>query len=112
MLKINECYADSSVKPQVEVSDNAFKIVLPNRNASSAAPVQPQTTQEPFIPSAQKRLEIVLSLFDTRSTITRKDIQTALNISQSSAVLLVRALVADKLLIKEGDGKQTRYRKG
>lgn len=112
MLKINECYADSSVKPQVEVSDNAFKIVLPNLNASSAAPVQPQTTQEPFIPSVGKRTEIVLSLFDTRSTITRRDIQNALNISQSSAVLLVRALVADKLLIKEGDGKQTRYRKG
>ena len=49
MLKINECYADSSVKPQVEVSDNAFKIVLPNRNASSAAPFQPQTEQDPII---------------------------------------------------------------
>src|SRR5699024_11153931 len=32
ILKINESYAECAVKPQFEVTDNAFKITLPNIN--------------------------------------------------------------------------------
>lgn len=35
MPKINECYADKDFKPEIEISDNAFKITLPNLNYGS-----------------------------------------------------------------------------
>lgn len=36
MPKIQECYADEMTKPKIEVTDNAFKITLPNVNFAHA----------------------------------------------------------------------------
>ena len=36
MLKIQGCYADEMTEPKIEVTDNAFKITLPNVNFAPA----------------------------------------------------------------------------
>lgn len=108
ILKINESYADCNVKPQFEVTDNAFKITLPNINYASdgkelpAAPVKVKTKAS--------RKEIVLRLAKKQGYIVRKDIEVELNVSQSTAILLLRDMVESGLLVKVKNGRQLKYR--
>jgi ATP-dependent DNA helicase RecG len=100
MPKIIESYREYSVKPQIEVSDNAFKITLPNLNEShiSAATL---TVNE----------QTVLSLLEKSYTIIREDAQKELQLSQPMAVKILRQMLDKKLIKKIGSGKNTRYEK-
>ena len=107
ILKINESYADRTAKPQFEVTDNAFKIILPNINYAdkrnnAAAPLN--------VTGKADRQEILLRLAEKRRYIVRKDVEVALKVSQATAILILRDMVEKGLLIKEGSGKQQKYR--
>ncbi|MBQ9885346.1 MAG: putative DNA binding domain-containing protein [Lachnospiraceae bacterium] len=137
MMKINECYAGYAVKPRIDISEHAFKITLPNMNYVAAdnyaytndnrrnyndsklnasylrdmpAHYYVQKSSAPYITNKEDRESIVISLFENQDTIVRKDIEIALNVSQATAVLVLRDLVAKGILIKEGGGKYLRYR--
>ena len=114
MLKINECYDGFEMKPKIEVSNNAFKITLPNTNyrGESILVPEPQKPAPKKMTSKEIRDEIIISMFETQDTITRKDIESALNVSQSTAILIVRELVESGILVKEGNGKYSCYRLG
>ena len=108
ILKINESYADCNVKPQFEVTDNAFKITLPNINYAGERKELP--TAPVKIGRKSDRKEIVLQMAKKQGYITRKDVEDALNVSQSTAILLLRDMVESGLLVKVKDGKQMKYR--
>lgn len=112
MLKIHECYSDYAVKAKIEVSDNAFKITLPNINYSGNGTLFAEDNKASLLPGdiGKEREEIVISLFEKQDTIVRKDIEKILNVSQATAILIVRELVEKGVLIKEGNGKYLRYR--
>lgn len=110
MLKINESYAEYGIKPQIEVTDNAFKITLPNTNyVKSVLASTTQKTQLVQMISKGRREEIIIRLFEENETIIRKDIEEALGVSQATAVLILRDLVERGILVKEGGGKYLRY---
>ena len=50
------------------------------------------------------------ALLKDQGTLVRKDIEEVLNVSQATAVLLIRQMVEKGVLIKEGNGKYSRYR--
>ena len=109
ILKINESYVDCAIKPQFEVTDNAFKITLPNINyagvrkdVTAAAPLK--------VPDKAERQEILLRLAEKQGYIIRKDVEAELKVSQATAILILRDMVEKGLLIKEGSGKQQKYR--
>ena len=109
ILKINESYADCTVKPQFEVTDNAFKITLPNINyagerkdVTSTAPLK--------VTDKTNRQEILLRLAEKQGYIVRKDVEAELKVSQATAILILRDMVEKGLLLKEGSGKQQKYR--
>ena len=108
ILKINESYADCNVKPQFEVTDNAFKITLPNINHTGERKELP--TAPIKVKDKIDRKEIVLRLAEKQGFIVRKDVEAELNISQASAILLLREMLESGLLIKDGCGKQQKYR--
>ena len=108
ILKINESYADCDVKPQFEVTDNAFKITLPNINYAGERKELP--TAPVRIGRKSDRKEIVLQLAEKQGSITRKEVEAELRISQASAILLLREMVESGLLIKEGTGNRCKYR--
>ena len=113
ILKINECYTDAAEKPKIEVSDHAFKITLPNINFKRDF-VLPQEQNVPKKASVPKenRQKVVMSLFETRESITRKDVQKLLGVSQASAILLLRDMVSSGRLIKVGNSKNLCYIQG
>ena len=108
ILKINESYADCEVKPQFEVTDNAFKITLPNSNYAGERKERP--TAPVKVKDKSDRKEIVLQLAKKQGYIVRKDVEAELNISQATAILLLRDMVESGLLVKERTGRQLKYR--
>lgn len=109
ILKINESYADFAVKPQFEVTDNAFKITLPNINYAGARKDVTATAPLKVADKAERR-EILLRLAGKQGYIIRKDVEAELKVSQATAILILRDMVEKGLLIKEGSGKQQKYR--
>lgn len=107
ILKINESYADCAVKPQFEVTDNAFKITLPNSNYAGE---RKDMATPPKVKGKVDRQEILLRLAEERGYIVRKNVEGALKVSQATAILILRDMVEKGLLIKEGSGKLQKYR--
>ena len=100
MPKITECYSEFTAKPNIELSDNAFKITLPNTNFHNAANAKPELSDR------EKR---VMALIKSKGSITRKDVEQALGISQATAIILLRELTEKNLLKKIGQGKNLKY---
>ena len=109
ILKINESYADCTTKPQFEVTDNAFKITLPNINYTGER--KDVTVTNPLkLTDKANRQEMLLRLAEKQGYIVRKDVEAELKVSQATAILLLREMIEKGLLIKEGSGKQQKYR--
>lgn len=109
ILRINECYADSEAKPLFEVSDNAFKITLPNRNFTGERKQSTSAVSARTVDKSQRQ-DTILRLAENQGTVTRKDVENILQVSQSSAILILREMVDKGLLVKDGAGKQLQYR--
>jgi len=106
ILKINESYTDCEVRPQFEVTDNAFKITLPNIN---------YTGERKTLVAAKKtvdkadRYDTLLRLAESKGYIVRKDVEAELKVSQATAIMILRDMVKKELLVKVGSGKKMRY---
>lgn len=118
LMKIRNCYHEQEVGPRVEVSDNAFKVTLPNTNFQE--PFQMSYLREaPAVYHASgrgtkltQREKDVLKLFEHTDYIVRKDIEDALGVSQATAILTLREMTGKGLLLRDGGGKNLRYRLG
>ena len=111
ILKINESYFDSSIKPSIEATSNAFKIILPNLNYAKENGSKTEEARRPLtsVSKKEERVEIVVSLCRKNGFVVRKDIEQTLHVSQATAILLLREMVADGLLTKKGSAKTLRY---
>lgn len=112
ILKINESYDEQTRKPAIEATNNAFKITLPNSNYHTEIQKFPnaiKTSNSTMVDKKENRITTVLNLCRNQGSVVRTDVETALGISQSTAILLLRELVDDGVLIKKGYGKRLRY---
>ena len=112
ILKINECYSDYTVQPLIETTGNAFKITLPNTNFHAERQKvlnNIQTGGSTSVPKKEERINAVLELCRSKGSIVRSDVETALGVSQSTAILLLRELTNEGILIKKGKTKNLRY---
>lgn len=100
MPKIRDCYADYEVKPVIEVSDNAFKITLPNTNFYKSSSENNNLS---------KREKLVIELFNNNEFVTRAMVQELTGCSQTTAITTLKNMVEKKLLIKAGNGVDTKY---
>ena len=101
--KIMKSYAGTGLEPKIEVTGNAFKISLPNRNACSkaAAPADMLKTNE----------ERVLDFVNAAGYIVRNDVDKLLGVSQATSNRILKRMVSDGLLYQEGRGRKTRYKR-
>jgi ATP-dependent DNA helicase RecG len=97
MPKIMKSYEGVMVKPVIEVTDNAFKISLPNKNTISERAVLNENEQA------------VIDLLYEKDFIVRKDVEAVLDVSQSMAVRILKSLVDKGKIRVVGGGKRTRY---
>lgn len=103
LQKIMNAYAKSGLTPEIQTTDNAFKIILPNLNANFVVPASASDTQSP-------EESAILKLVLQNGTISRSEISSALGLSQSTAGRLIKQMSNNGLLVQEGKGRNTRYR--
>lgn len=110
LLKIDECYEDCVVKPQLLATDNAFKLVLPNINfAAKQVKNFPLADESKTAAKKEERYQIVLELASKNSLVTRSMIEKALHVSTSTAVLVLKKMLQLGLLKKYGEGRNVSY---
>lgn len=97
LSKIMQSYGGHLVRPQIQVTDHAFKITLPN------------TAAELKRPPLSENERAAMALFAAGEAITRRDVEAALGVSRTMAGRILKKLT-DRGEIKAVDcGKNTRY---
>ena len=104
MPKIMNAYTEMELKPKIEVSSNAFKITLPNRNAGTNHTQTPVGT----LKSEEKR---ILDFIGSNGHIVRSDVDQLLDVSQATANRILKQMVAEGLIYQDGNGRKTKYRR-
>ncbi len=99
MPKIMEAYKEHGLEPHIEISDNAFKIALPNTNATVKETKVELTENEQGVLSVLKE-----------GIKSRPEIQKALGFSQTTAIVTIAALLDKGLVVKVGNGNKTKYK--
>lgn len=102
LRKIMNAYEGSGKTPQIETSDNAFKIILPNLNA--------QMEKKQVSDASDSQAEKVMQLARNQGVLTRKDVEKLLAIGQTTSGRLLKKMIKNELLMQEGIGKTTHYR--
>lgn len=105
MLKIMAAYAETGKKPKIETSDNAFKIILPNLNIHAE---QERPNVAPTKSSAEE--DVVIALAKKQGIFTRKDVEKALGISQTTCGRLLKQMIGNRQIVQEGRSRNTHYR--
>ena len=103
MPKIIKAYEGSGFEPKIEVTGNAFKITLPNRNAVKK--------ESDFSAEPKSNEEKILSFVESNGHIVRSDVDILLNVSQATSNRILKQMVSAGLLYQDGSGKNTKYRK-
>ena len=116
--RINLAYKKAARKPEIHVSENAFKIVLPNQNTSCSSttgeyleisePEASYHTSQPVQP-APLHHQRILDYLATHPTITRPQAERLLAVSQATAARLLARMTSEGSLQRLGQGRDTYY---
>lgn len=104
MPKIMNAYGETEVKPKIEVSSNAFKITLPNRNAGA-------NHAEKLVDTLKSDEKRILDFIGSHGHIVRSDVDRLLEVSQATANRILKRMVAEGLIYQDGNGRKTKYRR-
>ncbi|MEA4884541.1 MAG: helix-turn-helix domain-containing protein [Clostridia bacterium] len=88
-------------QPAIEISDNAFKITLPNTNFRREVSVD-----DDGLSDTERR---VMGYLIGRDSASRREIEEAIGLSQSRTIRVLNALADRQLISKRGRGKNTTY---
>ncbi len=98
MPKIRRAYKGSGLEPKIEVTNNAFKITLPNRNVGRSA------ASAPSEPEAK-----IIAYLKEHESVTRRDVDLLLNISQATSSRILKRMLSKGVIYQEGNGRNIRY---
>lgn len=96
--KIMRCYAEYSQTPEIIVTDNAFKIILPNTSNNNSSSEKAFSNEEK-----------IMRLVSEKKSVNRKEAENLLDISQASAARILRKMVDENKIKKVGSGKNVSY---
>ena len=115
MGKIMKADESMQVKPVIETTKNAFKIILPNINAKYETENATVKTKSgtPVTVHTEKKLsdeeEKILEYARKHGAITRNDVIGLLEVSASTAARVIRKMVKTNLLEQKGKARNTHY---
>lgn len=114
MGKIMKSYEGMEEQPIIEVTKNAFKIILPNINAKYEKENTYSHTAETDIDAEDKNeLEneekIILEFAKVHGTVTRNDVVGLFDVSPSTASRTINKMVKNNLLKRNGKARKTNY---
>lgn len=114
--KIMKAYDNFEIKPTIQTTKNAFKIMLPNVNAKHETEGPSFfLAEQPINYSAERKKSLsdeeerVLKYAQIHGTLTRSDVIRLLEVSTSTAARVIKKLVNGNLLKQCGKAKNTYY---
>lgn len=105
--KIMESYSEEERKPEIKVSDNVFKIILPNKNYKNSQ-IHLISTDNPEIENDSEEIRI-FNLLRNNKSMSRREIESSLNMSRSTVTRLLKSMINKELIVRIGKGKNTVY---
>ena len=108
--KIYTLYKNCAVQPRIEVTNNTFKLVLPNMNASGSITghVPEKSEKAPVVITPQ--MKMVIDYLTEYGEMTDEDLQELLNIKKTRAYLLARQMSENGLIDIIGRGAAKKYK--
>lgn len=108
--KIRNAYQGTGRSPQFLISSHVFKVILPNINYPGDdltwQPVKDERSISNVLPSGENR---ILEALNTKEFITRREVEELLGLGQTAAGRIIKKLVEEGDLHREGQGAKTRY---
>lgn len=108
--KIYTLYKNCAAQPRIEVTNNTFKLVLPNMNASGSITghVLEKSEKAPVVITPQ--MKMVIDYLTEYGEMTDEDLQELLNIKKTRAYLLARQMSENGLIDIIGRGAAKKYK--
>ena len=108
--RIFKLYENCSVQPTIEVTANAFKIVLPNMNAVGSAVEDVPVVGGKSTTGITPQMKMVMDYLAEYGEMTDEDLQELLNIKKTRAYLLARQMNESGLIDIVGRGATKKYK--
>ena len=127
--KIYRAYQDCERKPELIITPNTFKLILPNRNSEQDKSEKERKRKStysypPIFPSYDNRImeqehsykalslqkKMVLSYLEEHKSMSEKELQELLQIRKTRAYLLSREMQEEGLIVIEGRGEKKVFR--
>ena len=108
--RIFKLYENCPIQPVIEVTANAFKIVLPNMNACGAVAERGPEAAEKAPVAITPQMKTVLDYLAEYGEMTDEDLQELLNIKKTRAYLLARQMNENGLIDIIGRGAAKKYK--
>ena len=97
LRRIMQYYEQFDVKPEIEATHGAFMLTLPNMNHARPLTMKRQ-------PKSQHK--IVLDYLQSHTFVTNKIVQELLSVRQTRAYAVIREMVNEGLIAKNGSGRE------
>lgn len=107
--KIYSLYKDEAVQPQILVTDNTFKLVLPNMNLNHVVNEIAELEVEKSSTKITPQMQMVIDYLRDYDEIADNDLQELLNIKKTRAYVLTRQMAKMGLINISGRGKSRKY---
>lgn len=108
--KIMKAYEGMIKQPKIETSKNAFKIILPNVNASDGILKETRTgTTVDMESKLGDEEKVVLEYLKEHESVTKKEVMELLKVSTSTAYRIIQNMVSNNLLKRNGKARNTNY---
>ena len=110
--KIMRAYAGQKELPQVLVTKNTFKIILPNVNEQTGRSSVKQASAHTEVKERNTfgtEEKVILEYAATHDSIKSKNVMELLGVSASTAIRLLKKLVMSKALVQHGKARNTYY---
>ena len=109
--RIFALYKDCYAKPQISVTQHAFKITLPNRNYNSPQPqitlVAEKQSRYGYYPNEQQRK--IIEYLHQHQQISETELQELLDVKRTRAYLIAKEMLDKNLLAVHGRGLKKYY---
>lgn len=105
--KIFSLYAQCAKQPRIEVTQNTFKMILPNMNAAAATTAETVPVSQNITPQMEK----VLVFIEQTGKITESQVQELLNLKRTRSYTLMKQMTDAGLISVTGRGANKYYTK-
>lgn len=108
--RIFKLYENCPVQPSIEATTNAFRIVLPNMNATDTSNEDTPATTGKSTAAITPQVKTVMDYLAKYDEMTDEDLQELLNIKKTRAYQLARQMHENELIDIIGRGASKKYK--